>query len=266
MGRAKLPAEVAFPAMKGLTLFLSLLAVLAALVSGTLFLLVRDNRDDLRAERTAAVAARDEAVARGDQLAAEVETLRTELTSARAELNELKARSTTLEARNNQLVREITRMREELAARKQSDQSVADQIAELNRQLIEARATSATVSGGATAEQVARYEARIADLEARLAGLRNATGQDGITPELLARVPADLSGQVIDVGPKSAFVVLDIGTRSGAVPSLEMVLRHGPTVVARVRLTDVREYYTIAHVLPGSETGTIRPGDTATRS
>jgi hypothetical protein len=157
-------------------------------------------------------------------------------------------------------------MRDELNARQRSDEEISQQVADLNRQLIEARATSAAAPRGASAEQVAVYQARIADLEMQLAALRSATGQYGVTPQMLARVPADLRGQVIDVGPNSAFVVLDIGTRSGALPSIEMVLRHGPTVVARVRLTDVREYYAIAHVLPSSGSGTIRPGDTATRS
>lgn len=265
-GPPKLTRDFAPIEMKGFTLFLSLLAVAAALASGAMFILVRDNRDDLEAARSTAVDERDDAIARGDQLATEVQKLATELERAQAELNELKARGTTLEARNNQLAREITRMRDELTTRQQSDQGVSQQIAELNRQLIEARAASATTLGGASAEQVAVYQARIADLETQLAALRSATGHSGITPQLLERVPADLRGQVIDVGPESAFVVLDIGTRSGAVPSIEMVLRHGPDVVARVRLTDVREYYTIAHVLPSSGTGTIRPGDTATRS
>jgi len=252
--------------MKGFTLFLSLLAVAAAIASGAMFWLLRDNRDELEAARAAAVAGRDEAIAQGEQLTEEVNTLTAELERARSELNELKARSTTLDARNNQLAREITRMRDELNARQQSDRDVSQQIADLNRQLIEARATSAVAPGGASAEQAAAYQARISDLETQLAALRSATGHQGITPQLLERVPADLRGQVIDVGPESAFVVLDIGTRSGAVPSIEMVLRRGSTVVAHVRLTDVREYYTIAHVLPGSGTGTIRPGDTATRS
>jgi len=227
---------------------------------------LQDNHDDLVVERTTAVTERDEAVARGDQLTTEVETLTAGLERAQGELNELKARSTTLDARNNQLAREITRMRDELNARQQSDQDVSEQLARLNRQLIEARATSAVTPGGASAEQVAVYQARITDLEMQLAALRSPTGQRGLTPRILEQVPADLRGQVIDVGPESAFVVLDIGTRSGAVPSIEMVLRHGPTVVARIRLTDVREYYTIAHVLPSPGSGTIRPGDTATRS
>jgi hypothetical protein len=79
-------------------------------------------------------------------------------------------------------------------------------------------------------------------------------------------VPANLTANVIDVGPRAAFVVLDIGTRNGAAPSLEMVLRRGSVVIAHVRLTEVKETYSVAHVLPKSGSGNVRPGDTASRS
>jgi hypothetical protein len=71
---------------------------------------------------------------------------------------------------------------------------------------------------------------------------------------------------VIDVSPKAAFVVLDVGSIKGAIPSMEMILRRGSIPLARIRLTEVSESYSIAHVLPMTVAGPIRPGDTATRS
>jgi hypothetical protein len=82
----------------------------------------------------------------------------------------------------------------------------------------------------------------------------------------LSKVPADLKGNVIDVSPKLAFVVLDFGSASGAIPAMEMVLRRGTIPLARIRLTEVSEFYSIAHVLPQTVAGPIRVGDTATRS
>jgi hypothetical protein len=45
-----------------------------------------------------------------------------------------------------------------------------------------------------------------------------------------------------------------------------MVLRRGSVVIARVRLTEVKETYSVAHILPRTGPGNVRPGDTASRS
>jgi hypothetical protein len=250
--------------MKGITLFLSLIALLAAGVSGLLYVMVGNEKDQLAAKLEAAeVKLATELISKGEILS-ERKELADRAKSLETDLNELKARNTTLEARNAQLTRETTQIRDQLGSRATTDQAAARQIAELNRQLVEARAATAT--SAANPEQIANYQARIADLEAEVIALRR-----GPTPVLtpsdpLANVPANLTANVIDVGPRAAFVVLDIGSRNGAAPSLEMVLRRGSVVIAHVRLTEVKETYSVAHVLPRTGSGNVRPGDTASRS
>jgi septal ring factor EnvC (AmiA/AmiB activator) len=254
--------------MKGISLLLTVLAVIAAGVSTALFFMVREKRGALQAELTELRRKVAQMEQRSADLKAERDTAVSRAAAVEAGIAETKARNTTLEARNAQLARENTQMREQLTTRESADKTASDQIADLRRQLVEAQAKSAITVGGVPPEQIASYEARITDLEAQIATLRRISGNPAGTAsaEDLARVPADLSGNVIEVGPRSAFVVLDIGSRDGAAPSLEMVVRRGLTVVARVRLTDVRESYSIAHVLPRTGTGTVRSGDTATRS
>ena len=251
--------------MKGLTLFLSALALVAAGVSGLLYFNTGNEKGRIEQELATA---RSE-LARKSQGLAEVSAERDELSSRTKslenDLNELKARNTTLEARNSQLSREMTQLREQQGNRLAADQAASRQIADLNRQLLEAKSAATAPADSATSEQVARYQARITDLEAEAASLRTArSAPPGGDP--LAGVPVNLTANVIDVGPRAAFVVLDIGTRNGAAPSLEMVLRRGSVIIAHVRLTDVKETYSVAQVLPRTGTGTVRPGDTASRS
>lgn len=251
--------------MKGITLFLSLIAILAAGACGMLYVMAGNEKERLAAELDQINGQLAEARLRTGELLAERTELKNRSLAFETELNELKARNTTLEARNTQLTRDITQLRDQLGSRATTDQAAGRQIAELQRQLLEAQAAATTAANTASAEQIASYQARIADLEAEVTTLRRGSAvTSAIDP--LANVPANLTANVIDVGPRAAFVVLDIGTRNGAAPSLEMVLRRGSVVIARVRLTEVKETYSVAHVLPRTGNGNVRPGDTASRS
>lgn len=251
--------------MRGINLFLSLLAVLAAGVSVALFMLIGTNTTALEREATNLRSMLDQAQQDREIALAERDESNAEAEAVRREINEYKARNVSLEARNNQLSRDVVNAREQLEARELMELTSTQTIADLREQLLEMRANSAATSAGANAEQVAAYEARIADLEKQLAEAR----RDDEAADLraaLARVPTDLTGSVLEVGPKSAFVVLNIGSADGAVSSLEMTLRRGSKVIARVRLTDVHESYSVAHVLPSTATGRIRTGDIVSRS
>lgn len=252
--------------MKGTTLFLSLVALMAAGVSGLLYWMAGNEKGELARDLAAVSSQLAEARTRITELSRERDELSTHGRSLEVDLNELKARNTTLEARGAQLAREMAQVREQLGSRATTDQAAVRQITELNRQLLEARAAATTAAGGATAEQVATYQARITNLEAELAAFRQGGGSVVTTADPFANVPVNLTGNVIDVGPRAAFVVLDIGSRNGATPSLEMVLRRGSVIIAHVRLTEVKETYSVAHVLPRTGSGNVRPGDTASRS
>lgn len=250
--------------MKGLSLLLSLLAIAAAAASGIFFMMIEDDRQSLGqlvdTLQTQLAQTRENARVLG----LEKERLTNLQGGAIEEINEIKARNTTLEARNGQLSREITQARDELQRLTESNETLTRQVADLNRQLIESRAQVNSSLFGSTAEDATATEARIADLEREVARLRNGPAEP--TESQLAEVPEDLKGSVIDVSPKLAFVVLDFGSASGAIPAMEMVLRRGSIPLARVRLMEVSESYCIAHVLPQTVAGPIRIGDTATRS
>ncbi len=251
--------------MRGITLTLSLFAIVSAVVSGLLYSLIDDRKDSLEAEAGMLRASLTAAETRATETTLEREALAARVVDLDRQLNELKARNVSLEARNSQLARDVAQLREEISLRQRADHNAGQEASDLRRELAETKSALATATAIASSEAIAGYESRIADLEGEVAYLRQHAGGRSFA-EALARVPATLEGTVLEVGPESAFVVLNIGQRNGAVPSLEMVLRRGSTIVARVRLTDVRDSYSVAHVLPSSGSGNIRAGDIATRS
>lgn len=248
--------------MKGFTLLMSFVAVVAAVVAGVLFFKIDYDKASLLANNKAAQLQLTSSQQRAADNASEREQLTREVARLQAELAELKARNTTLEARNNQLGRELTRHRDELAARDQSTQGVQQELANLRKQLADSRAALSTSIGGASPEQAAAYEERIRDLEDQLIAMRRTQAPSN---PAAPSAPAGLTGQVIEVGPKSSFVVLNIGSKHGAVVALDMILRRGSTVLARINLTDVRENYSVANVRLETGAGNIRPGDVASR-
>ncbi len=252
--------------MKGITLFLSLIALMAAGVSGLLYVMTGNEKNVLSRDLATTNQQLAEARTRINEITGERTELANQVKSLENDINELKARNTTLEARNAQLVREMSDVREQLGNRAAIDQTASRQISDLSRQLTEAKAAAAAASGAATAEEVAAYQARIANLESEVASLRQDGSATGPAADVLANVPPNLTANVIDVGPRAAFVVLDVGSRNGAAPSLEMVVRRGAVIIAHVRLTEVKETYSVAYIVPRSGTGNVRPGDTASRS
>ncbi|RME73353.1 MAG: hypothetical protein D6781_00520 [Verrucomicrobia bacterium] len=248
--------------MRGVNLFLSLLAVLSAGISVALFSLIGGNTRALKRENENLHAMLERAREDRSEALAERDEARARAEAIEAEIREYKARNVTLEARNRQLSREVLAAREQIEALQRVDAARDRELAELRQQLIDATALAGTTPAqDELSEKLAAYEARIADLEAELEALRADKQTDA-----LAGVPPDLTGSVLEVGPKSAFVVLDIGAQDGAVPTLEMNLRRGSRVIARIRITDVYETTSVAHVLPDTVRSRIRAGDTATRS
>lgn len=200
----------------------------------------------------------------------ERDSLRHELQIIEDETSESKGMNVSLEARNRQLAREIAEVRTLNQANDRTITRLNSEAARLKRELIEIK-TATPLSEGDFQDLITRYEEtidglhqQVALLEGRLAKAGTSpTGEPLPDPEEVA--PADLIGAVVQVGPGSSFVVLNIGIEEGAVEGLSMYLRRRERTVGQVQLTDVRSGYSIAHVLPESPTGAIIVGDIATR-
>ncbi|RKX33829.1 MAG: hypothetical protein DRP71_09105 [Verrucomicrobia bacterium] len=247
------------------------LVALAALVSLVgLFLWHRNIRLNLEQELESAAFDLKQSRDFTTDMRIERDSLRHQLQIIEDETSESKGMTISLEARNRQLAREIAEVRTINQAHDRTIGRLNSEAARLKRELIDVK-TAAPLSERDYQAQVTRYEEAIEGLNLRIYTLENELSSRPVAekgppppdPEEIA--PPNLKGAVVQVGPGSSFVVLNIGTDDGAVEGLLMFLRRRERTVARVQLTDVRLGYTIAHILPDSPTGTIRVGDVAAR-
>lgn len=221
---------------------------------------------------------------RADKLTAKATELDTQLGHA-------KTRKTATETRNSQLARELSAVKSSLTERQQREVSLLAEIESLRQQIKSAEAglpassaalaspidsaatTLVAASGSATngpppassatldaqtpsatsadGNAIDAYRERIAALELQLTQL--------LARALAEPPPADF--QVVRVGPRDAFVVVDFGTDQGAAVGDELTLCRGTYVVARVRISDARARFSVAHVLPATLKRQLQTGD-----
>lgn len=212
------------------------------------------------------------------------EDLAQKLAQADTQLGSAKTRATATETRSAQLTRELTSARAILTEREQREVALLAQLEEL-RQLGRAEiprpveapsaaapvvtrpaaATPAPATVAAPPVDVGPYERRIAALEAQLV-------------EVLTRALADLPAapvepppavaavtlpQVVQVGARDAFVVIDRGSEHGVNRGDVCAIMRDGTELALGRLSDVRPRFSVVHLLPGSLKGQLQAGDIA---
>ncbi len=192
--------------------------------------------------------------------ATEAEVHATALARKNAELNyEMKQTRAAAEETRRQAVELDTR----LGSAKVRNMASETKLAKLDQREADLRLEVATLrrqmAGGPPAEE-AVLRSRLAEREQQLLDLlTRALG----TPGTVSGVPAVPPGapRVVRVGPGDAFVVTDHGTRQGARPGQIFPVRRGTLEVARVQVSDARDRFSIAQVLPGSLKGQLQPGD-----
>lgn len=252
--------------MKAVHLAFTVAAVLAAVASGVLYFLIGNQKAQLKEQLATANGRITVLEARSAEVGSQRDVLEAQARALEEQLGESKARGVSLEARATQLARELQQSRQELADKADAEQAQLREVAQLRRDLVQAR--SALLEQGSQAE-VAALQARIDSLEAELAS--RGTGSLA-TPGRTVKVtpvtsPRDFGIQkasVLNVGTKSAFVVLNIGSVHGARPGLQLAVDRQGLSLARLQISEVNENYSIAQVEAGSLTGKLRVGDNAT--
>lgn len=218
--------------------------------------------------------------------AAEVVQRAAELDS---QLGSTKARTTATEVKQVQLTRELTETKSRLTDREQREVALLAELATLRQKVAEASAApvpaavptataaapvspapvvvaSAPVEPPQPAIDVAAYDRRIAELEQQLTQLLTRALADTVEPAASEPepVPAPAAApayQVVRVGPRDSFVVLDYGSEQGARLNDIIPLRRGTLEVARVQISDARSRFSVAQVLPGTLKGQLQTGD-----
>lgn len=159
-----------------------------------------------------------------DQSRRRVASLEGEVEQQRAEI-----------ARTRREVEQLTRDRDNLQARI-NDFEV--QVASLQEEIIEKTDIIAEHE-----ELIARYEAELYQDEAQIG-----------TPEGLA-------GAILFVNSDWNFVILDVGSTHGLSLHTEMLVHRNDDLIGRVRVSNVKDAFSIAEILPTWQQAPLREGD-----
>ncbi len=167
------------------------------------------------------------------------------------ELAASKARVTNLSAQLRQSQLEARRLGETAAALEAEKESARDQAARLRRELLDARAQPPQLAD----EEREALEREIDDLRAQLADARRSPA--ATTGSLAAAAtPVD----ILSVSDRGDVVAVNRGRRDGLAPDRVVVLHRGNHPLARLRLADVRDDWSIAHVLEREAGQTLAKG------
>ena len=167
---------------------------------------------------------------------------------------------TVITARSNQLKRENGRLSDELDMRLDKEESLQIALADLKKEMAELRANSISL------DKATEYEQEIASLEARILQLKNS---QATTPTVslsntyrnLKTAPNGLNGQILTVGPKSSFVIINLGYTSGVRLDHLLEIQRDGKLVANIQVTEVKENLSIARILSESMATDPETGD-----
>lgn len=252
--------------MKSFTLVLCVLALLGAAASTALFLVIGNTKAALHQELNASQARATGLETQLTDARTEGERLQKRLAAIDADLGDTKSRLSATELRAIQLSRDLNQTRTLLATKEETERQLNQDIAALKRELVQSRLAA---SAAASPEEVAGYRQTIAQLTDKVSTLettlRHATSVASLASPSSATVTAARSraAPVVSVGPQNAFVVLAYGASHGARSQQELQVLRGTQPVATVHISDVRENYSIAQVVPSSLSGALQKGDVA---
>lgn len=270
--------------MKNLTLVLSILALVSAAVSVGLYVVIGNTKETLQTKLTQTEARANRLANDLDEATVNGESLQRQLNALDADLGYTKLKLTAAESRTVQLSRDLNQARSQLTVREQTEAQLTQEVNSLKRELVQSRLAAADSVSPAEAE---RYRRSIADLEGKLKTLEStlasaaarlvvaatsadagfdhagASGLPGQASTATFTANRAVDARVVTVGPRDAFVILNYGANNGASVNQELLVRRGPDPVARVQISDVRPNHSVAQVMSGTLSGSLRKGDAA---
>jgi len=240
-------------------------ALLGAVFSGALYLKIGNSKQILAAELASsnhrATRLQADLAAANEQtgsLKAQVTTLDATLASTRVELAATTEKLSSAELRAVVLDHDLSSAKNLLVLHEQNAKALAAEVAALRADLDDSRHSNASP------EAVSAYKSTIAELEKQLATARQgATASAGFGASTAVFTNRSGRATVLNIGPSSAFVVLNFGSARGAQLGQRLNVTQGTEIVATVLISDVRANFSIAQVQPDTLRGVLQKGDSA---
>jgi hypothetical protein len=239
------------------SVFLSAICMLGVAVLATLYFQTNTARK-LAEQRLADTTARATQLEADLTAAAEKSaSLQTKLTATGNDLVATKNQLAASETRGAELERGLAQAKSTIAIHEQNSRTLANEVAALRRDLEAARASAASP------DAIAGYRSTITELERQLANAQNGAAAPTAAGAAHAVFASSPRATILTVGPENAFVVLNFGASRGAQLGQKLQVNQGTAEVATVLISDVRDNFSIAQVLPDTLRAALQKGDSA---
>ena len=251
--------------MSRLPLILCLVALAGSVVSAVLFLRIGNSKQLLEArlaDSTARTSQLESSLAQANEqsgaLKSQLQAASASIAESRTHLDAARAQATAAEARATQTATELAQAKAVVGLYEQTSRALAEDLEILRQDMATLRATHATP------ETVEAYKGTISELEKQLASARSGTAAPRVAGASTA-VFTNRAGRatVLSVGPQNAFVVLNFGSARGAKLGHKLVVSQGDTPVATVTISDVRNNFSVAQIIPDTVKAALQKGDEA---
>lgn len=253
--------------MKSITLILAILALLGSAASGYFWWQIGDTKKQLQEQLSAEQSRASTLQSDLTRVTEERTALQNNLARTDGDLGDAKRSLTASEARNVQGTRENETLKSILAAKEESEKKIKAELDATRVELVQARLAAEVASPEeveALKQTVAGLEARITELQTSAPISRGGSGIGGAPAE--AQLPPSdraAKSRVAQVGPRNAFVVLELGTADGVAAGHKFVISRDGRNIAESVVSNVQETYTVAQVVPSSIRSALQAGDTA---
>jgi|GEM_PF-5164021 len=250
------------------SMLLRILAILGAIAAAVMFFIIGNTKQELERDL-------DDSRTRLQQTQGRVSTLETERQELQEQASVLETQMQEAQAQGQALQTQLTRVRQELAqatqiinARERESQELQTEAARIRRELLEERNRVAELQqnlegqdADAMQQSVRELERKLLETERRLLDLQRPDEAQVAQQEQVEETREALRGQVTEVGPQSAFVLINLGNQAGIRRDAPVMIRRGARFIARANVTEVHDDVSVARVAPGAER--IREGDVA---
>jgi chromosome segregation ATPase len=253
--------------MKSLTLVLCVIAILGAAASTFFYFQIGNTKEVLKQDVATATTRANDLQTRLTESTAQGEVLQKRLAELDSDLGDAKSKATAADGRAAQLNRDLSQVKNQLTAKTDAEQALNREVADLKREVAQAK----LAASAASPEEIEAYktkidtlEKRVKELEAGGTSVAGVTGSSGTTAGATGGAAVGAAAQVVSIGEKNAFVVLNIGIAEGVQAGQKINVIRNADVVATAVVSSVLEGYSIAQVNTGSIKGGLLKGDTAT--
>ena len=261
--------------MKSLSLILRIVAIVAAIGAAALFFMAQGKIKEKDTQLKTATAAHETTKAELAEANAEITQLNADVIQGRNALadNKRTLDATRIEMQTAQ--QEVTRTQSQLKQIQQQASNLQLDLQAARSQLVEAESKAAQVD---KTSEIAELNSRIKELESTNQKLEDDLNvAESKVNALSAKGPSSYGAQtggsatgttgsigtevtIASISPENGILILDQGTSLGLAPGTRVTLIKDMKAVGKVQISAVKENYTVANILPGTNTSKLSAG------